>query len=174
VLGPDGWFHTGDTGTLDGDGRLTITGRTKDLIVTATGAAVAPRFLEDRLKLSPYVHEVVIVGDARPYLTALIDPAEDALASWAATHAVPYSSRRDLDAHAEIRELYEGCLDEVNRDLAPTEQVRDFRLLPAPLDQASGQLTSTHRVRREAVLDHYRELVGEMYDRAAPSAGGHS
>jgi long-chain acyl-CoA synthetase len=174
VLGPDGWFHTGDTGTLDADGRLTITGRTKDLIVTATGAAVAPRFLEDRLKLSPYVHEVVIVGDGRPYLTALIDPAEDALASWAATHAVPYSSRRDLDAQPEIRELYEGCLDEVNRDLAPNEQVRDLRLLPAPLDQASGQLTTTHRVRREAVLDRYAGLVDEMYRRAAPSVGEQS
>jgi long-chain acyl-CoA synthetase len=174
VLGPDGWFHTGDTGTLDADGRLTITGRTKDLIVTATGAAVAPRFLEDRLKLSPYVHEAVIVGDGRPYLTALIDPAEDALASWAATHAVPYSSRRDLDAQPEIRELYESCLDEVNRDLAPNEQVRDLRLLPAPLDQASGQLTTTHRVRREAVLDRYAGLVDEMYRPAAPSVGEQS
>lgn len=163
VLDPDGWFHTGDTGRLDPDGFLTVTGRTKDVVVTATGTPVEPRFLEDRLKRSPYVREAVLVGNGRPYLVALIGLAEDTLGAWASEQSVPYTTYRDLTQKPEVRRLIGDWIDSVNEDLGPAEQIRGFRLLPTQLDVASGALTPTHRVRREVVIERYAALVEDMY-----------
>jgi long-chain acyl-CoA synthetase len=163
VLDPDGWFHTGDTGRLDPDGHLTVTGRKKDVVVTAAGTPVEPRFLEDRLKRSPFVREAVLVGNARPFLVALIGLAEDNVGAWASEHSVPYTTFRDLSEKPEVSELIGDWIDSVNRDLGPAEQIRAFRVLPAQLDEASGALTSTRRVRREVVIERYAALVEDMY-----------
>ncbi len=163
VLDPDGWFHTGDTGRLDDAGYLTVTGRKKDLVVTAGGTTVEPQFLEDRLKRSPYVGEAVLVGNGRPYLVALIGLAEDNLGAWASEHSVPYTTFRDLAQKAQVTELIGDWIDKVNADLGPEVQIRAFRVLPAQLDQASGALTTTRRVRREVVVERYSTLVEDMY-----------
>jgi long-chain acyl-CoA synthetase len=163
VLDPDGWLHTGDTGRLDPDGYLTVTGRKKDLVVTTGGTPVEPRFLEDRLKRSPFVREAVLVGNARPYLVVLIGLAEDNVGAWASEHSVPYTTFRDLSEKPEVGQLIGDWVDSVNKDLGPAEQIRDFRVLPTQLDEASGALTSTRRVRREVVIERYAALVEDMY-----------
>ncbi len=163
VLDPDGWFHTGDTGWLDGDGHLVVTGRKKDVIVTAGGTPVEPRFLEDRLKRSPYVREAVLVGNGRPYLAALVDLAPENVGAWASEHSVPYTTFRDLSQKPEVAELVEGLVGSVNADLGPSEQIRAFRVLPTPLEDVPGALTSTRRVRREAVVERFVALVEDMY-----------
>jgi long-chain acyl-CoA synthetase len=164
VLDPDGWFHTGDTGWFDADGYLTVSGRKKDLVVTTGGAPVEPRFLEDRLKRSPYVREAVLVGNGRPFLVVLIGVAEENLGAWASEHSVPYTTFRDLAQKPEVARLIGDWIASVNADLGPGEQIRDFRVLPAQLDQASGALTSsTRRVRREVVIERYAQLVEDMY-----------
>lgn len=159
----DGWFHSGDLGQLDDHGNLTITDRKKDVIVTASGAAVAPRFLEERLARSPYVQQAVVIGDRRPYLSALVALAPDVVTAWALEHSVPFTTFRDLAESVEVQDLLRDVLDDVNRDVAPPEQVRDVRALPGPLDQSSGALTATQRVRREAVVAANADLVEEMY-----------
>jgi long-chain acyl-CoA synthetase len=163
VLDPDGWLHTGDTGRLDPDGYLTVTGRKKDLVVTTGGTPVEPRFLEDRLKRSPFVREAVLVGNARPYLVVLIGLAEDNVGAWASEHSVPYTTFRDLSEKPEVGQLIGDWVDSVNKDLGPAEQIRAFRVLPTQLDEASGALTSTRRVRREVVIERYAALVEDMY-----------
>ncbi|MBV8952384.1 MAG: long-chain fatty acid--CoA ligase, partial [Actinobacteria bacterium] len=157
------WFHTGDTGLLDDSGHLVVTGRKKDVIVTAAGTPVEPRFLEDRLKRSPYVREAVLVGNDRPYLVALIDLARDNVGAWASEHSVPYTTFRDLAQKPEVAELLDSWVGAVNAELGPAEQIRAFRVLPAPLDETPGALTSTRRVRRDAVVERYAALVEDMY-----------
>jgi long-chain acyl-CoA synthetase len=159
----DGWFHSGDLGRLDDDGNLSITDRKKDVIVTASGAAVAPRFIEQRLARSPYVQQAVVVGDGRPYLTALVALAPDVVTAWALDHSVPFTTFEDLTVSVEVQDLLRDVLDDVNAEVAPPAQVRDLRALPGPLDQSSGALTATQRVRRETVMSANAALVEEMY-----------
>ncbi len=158
-----GWFHTGDLGRLDDDGNLVITDRKKDVVVTASGAAIAPRFLEERLMRSPYVQQAVVVGDGRPYVTALVALAPDVVTAWALEHSVPFTTFQDLARSVEVQDLLRGVLDDVNRDVAPPEEIRDVRALPEPLEQSAGALTTTQRVRREAVISANAQLVEEMY-----------
>jgi long-chain acyl-CoA synthetase len=162
VLGPDGWLKTGDIGMLDEDGFLHITDRKKDILVTAGGKNVAPQNIENDLKTSKYVSQALVVGDARPYISALItlDPVE--IGSWAAEHGI------DADvsalAHDErVRELLQGVVDDLNRERSRFEQVKRFVILPRDFTLEHGEITPTLKVRRRAVREHFAEEIDALY-----------
>ena len=143
----DGWFRTGDVGELDEDGWLKITDRKKDLIITAGGKNIAPQNLENALKASRFVSQAVIVGDRRPYVTALItlDPAEMEVSG--------------ADAQALVQEI----VDEVNHDRVRVEQIKRFAILPRDFSQEEGELTPTLKLRRKVVHEHFATEIEQLY-----------
>ncbi|MER7459563.1 AMP-binding protein [Micromonospora sp. NPDC126480] len=163
VLEPDGWLHTGDVGEWVDGRHVRITGRAKDIMITAGGKNIGPAGIENELKASPYVKEAVLIGDRRPYLVALIGIEPDTVGQWAQARRLPYTTYRDLTTKPEVVELVRGIVDEVNRRHPPVEQVKRFRLLPKELDEDDGELTATQKVRREAVTRAFADLVDDLY-----------
>ena len=161
----DGWFHTGDVGHLDGDGYLVITDRIKDLLVLAGGKKVAPQPLEGRLKTSPWIAEVVMIGDRRPYVTCLIVPDFVALEAEAKARGWTAPDRRRVLDHPDVRALYQAELDRLNADLAPFEQIKRFVLLDRDLSQEAGELTPTLKVKRKVVMEHFAPAIEQLYAR---------
>ena len=163
TIDDDGWLHTGDVGELDVAGYLTITDRVKDLIITAGGKNVSPSEIENKLKVSPFVKEAIVIGDGRKYLVALIGIELDTVGDWAARHSLSYTTYADLASKREVIQLVDEWVDHVNRDLARVEQVKAFRLLDRELDHNSGELTATQKVKRRAVEKEFADQIEEMY-----------
>lgn len=165
VLDDDGWLHTGDLGELDADGYLTITGRKKELIVTAGGLNVSPNRLENLIKVSPFIREAMVIGDRRPFLSALIGVEPAGVGDWAHQQDLQFTSLSDLVHQPEVRRLIDGIITDVNRQLSDAEQIRAFEILPFDLDEI-GALTATQKVRRQQVTEHCSDLIAQMYSAA--------
>jgi long-chain acyl-CoA synthetase len=163
AIDEDGWLHTGDVGTLDADGYLTITDRKKDILITAGGKNVSPSWIENALKVSPWVREAVVVGDRRKYLVALIGIELDTVGDWATRQRIPFTTYADLSSRPEVVRLIAGWVQEVNGGLAQAEQVKRFALLPKELDHEEGELTATQKVKRRAIARQFAALVEDMY-----------
>ena len=162
VLGPDGWLKTGDIGMLDEDGFLHITDRKKDILVTAGGKNVAPQNIENDLKTSKYVSQALVVGDARPYVSALItlDPVE--IERWAGEQGV--AADMAALAHDErVHALLQGVVDDVNQERSRFEQVKRFTILPRDFTMDAGEITPTLKVRRRAVQEHFAAEIDALY-----------
>jgi long-chain acyl-CoA synthetase len=159
----DGWFLTGDIGTLDDDGFLRITGRKKELIVTASGKNVAPAPLEDRLRAHPLISEAVVVGDARPFIAALITLDPGAATAWARQHGLGDVTTADLTKNVALRAVIQSAVDDANRSVSRAESIREFALLPWNLTIAAGELTPTLKVRRAVVEKRYSNVIERMY-----------
>jgi long-chain acyl-CoA synthetase len=159
----EGWFATGDVGRFDSDGFLVITGRKKELLITAAGKNIPPQPIESGLRRSPYVQQTMVVGDGRPYLTALIVPAFSKLEALANRKRILFMSRERLLEHPKIRALYHEIVEDLNKDLSRFETLRRFTLLPEQFTQEAGELTPTNRLRRQIIERHYRKEISEMY-----------
>jgi long-chain acyl-CoA synthetase len=162
----DGWLHTGDLGRLDEDGFLYITGRKKDIIITAGGKNITPANLENGLKQNRWISQAVVVGDRRPYLIALVtlDPEEaPALAEQLGTGD---ASLPALAASHEVRAEVQKAIDEVNSHVGPVEQIKRFEILDHDLSQETGELTPTLKVKRNVVHEKFADVVDRVY--AAP------
>ena len=161
----DGWFHTGDVGELDEAGFLRITGRKKELIVTAGGKNVAPTVLEDRLRAHPLVGQVVVVGDGQPFIAALVTVDAEALPRWRRQHGKPEGdgSAADLVDDPELRGEIAAAVEEANRAVSRAEQIRKFRILPGDFTEEGGELTPTLKVRRSVVTSRYADDVAALY-----------
>jgi long-chain acyl-CoA synthetase len=144
----DGWFKTGDLGSFDDDGFLSITGRAKEIIVTSSGKNVTPTNIEEKIAKSDAVEQAIVVGDDRPYLVALIDTGDDGV---------------DPDDEG-IREQVQEAIDAANADLAKIEQVKKFAILDRSLSQEEGELTPTMKLKREAIQENFGELIDSLYD----------
>jgi long-chain acyl-CoA synthetase len=149
VLSDDGWFKTGDLGTLDEEGFLTIAGRTKEIIVTSSGKNITPTNIEEKITDSQIVSQAVVVGDDRPYLVALIELDEDNV---------------DGDDKDSARDEVQKAIDKANEDLAKIEQVKKFAILERPLSQDEGELTPTLKVKREKVYENFEDEIEALYD----------
>jgi long-chain acyl-CoA synthetase len=156
----DGWLHTGDLGSLDADGFLYITGRKKDIIITAGGKNITPANLENGLKQNRYVSQAVVVGDRRPYLVALITLDPDELAGFAQQHGLEPGDVAGSDA---MREEVQRVVDEVNSKVGRVEQIKKFTILPEDLSQATGELTPTLKVKRNVVNEKFADEVEKLY-----------
>jgi long-chain acyl-CoA synthetase len=162
VLTPDGWLKTGDIGHLDEDGYLHITDRKKDILVTAGGKNVAPQNIENDLKTSKYVSQALVVGDARPYVAALItlDPME--VGRWASENGVD-GDPAALAADERVRTLVQEVVDDANRERSRFEQVKRFAVLPRDFSMEEGEITPTLKVRRRAVQEHFASQIEALY-----------
>jgi long-chain acyl-CoA synthetase len=158
----DGWLHTGDLGEVDEDGFIKITGRKKDIIITAGGKNITPANLESAIKQHPLVSQCVVVGDRRPYLVALVtlDP-EEAIA-YAKENGLPEDAER-LAANPQVRRALEGHVAKINEKFARVEQVKKIAILSRDLSQESGELTPTLKVKRAAVAAKHQPEIEKLY-----------
>jgi long-chain acyl-CoA synthetase len=166
TIEPDGWLHTGDVGEWVDGTHVKITDRIKDIIITAGGKNIAPSEIENALKASPYIKEAIVIGDRRPYLTALVGIEFDTVGDWAQRHGIPYTTYRDLGEKPEVQKLAQGVIDDVNTRFARAEGIKKFRMLPKELDHEDGELTATQKVKRAAIAKMFSELVESMYQKA--------
>ena len=162
----DGWFHTGDIGTIDEHGYLRITDRKKDLLVTSGGKKIAPQPIEGVIKRSPLVAEAVLLGDRRKYAAALIVPSFPALERRLKDLGRPPGSRDELAARADVLALYQEIIDALNRDLSQFERIKKIAILSAEFSIQSGELTPTLKVKRKVIEERWREAIEALYGNA--------
>lgn len=169
----DGWFRTGDVGTLDSEGYLTITGRKKEILVTAAGKNVSPGQLEDQIRSDALVSQVVVVGDGRPFVAALISLDPETLPSWLERKNIPTDTpMSELIERSEIRSHVQSVVDKANESVSRAESIREFRLLKDDLTIESGHLTPSMKIRRADVMKDYSEIVDQLYADAAEARAG--
>jgi long-chain acyl-CoA synthetase len=164
ALDDDGWFRSGDLGNLDGDGFLTITGRKKEIIVTAGGKNVAPAVLEERIRAHPLISHCVVIGDRRPFIAALVTIDEDAWPKWLTGHGRPAETpvadlRDDPTLNAEIQ----SAVDDANKAVSSAESIKKFRILPRDLSDTTGELTPSLKVKRDVVHQTYASEITAIY-----------
>lgn len=163
VFTKDGFFKTGDIGTIDDKNRLSITGRIKDIIVTAGGKNISPQNIENSLKGSKYIEQVAIIGDRRKYLTALIIPVFDELRKWAKTKKLTFSDNSELIRNEMVVAMMADEIDKFTKRFSRVEQIRKFRLLDAEWTQATEELTPTLKIKRAVVERKYAHEIDSMY-----------
>jgi long-chain acyl-CoA synthetase len=162
ALTSDGWLRTGDVGEIDEQGLVTITDRKKDIIVTAGGKNVAPQNLENALKTGKYVSQALVVGDRRPYLSALITLDADEIGRWARERGID-GDMAAISGDPQVHELVEGIVEQVNRDRSRYEQIKRFTILPRDFTMDAGEVTQTLKLRRSTCLEHFRDEVEGLY-----------
>ena len=162
TLQSDGWFHTGDVGEIDDEGFVRITGRKKEILVTAGGKNVAPAVLEDRVRAHPLVSQCLVVGDGQPFIAALVTIDADAFPSWAESRG-KRGSLADLVDDPDLRAEVQGAVDEANKAVSKAEAIRKFRVLADDWTEERGQLTPSLKLKRTVVMRDLRNEVAALY-----------
>jgi len=163
----DGWFKTGDVGTIEKHGDnmyIRITDRIKDLIITAGGKNIAPQVIETMLGEDLYIEQVVVVGDGRKYISALIVPNFEILNEYAKSKGIQYSSRQELISHPGILEFYNNKIEKLTEGLGQVEKIKRFTLMPAEFTQDNGEITPTMKIRRKVIQQRYSDIINKMYE----------
>jgi long-chain acyl-CoA synthetase len=163
ALDAEGWLRSGDVGSLDDEGFLQVTGRKKELIVTAGGKNVAPAVLEDRLRANPLISQCVVVGDGRPYIACLITLDADGLEFWRKQHGRPADA--DVSDDPELIADIQAAVDDANKAVSRAESIRRFRILPSDFTEANGYLTPSLKVRRNLVVKDFSGDIEALYNR---------
>jgi long-chain acyl-CoA synthetase len=162
VLDGDGWLRSGDIASIDEEGFVTITDRKKDIIVTAGGKNIAPQNIENDLKTSRFVSQALVVGDRRPYPTALITLDADEIGKWAGDQGID-GGLDVLASDKRVRELIAGVVDDVNRERTRFEQIKRFAILPRDFEAEREEVTPTLKLRRRTCIEHFAETVESLY-----------
>lgn len=162
----DGYLKTGDIGLIDEDGFLTITGRIKDIIVTAGGKNISPQNIESYLKKSPYIEQIAIIGDRRKFLSCLVVPNFEELKKWAIANGkgLNFSNREEVVNNKHVNDLIEKELLDLTKNFARVEQVKKFKLIKDEWSQATGELTPTLKIKRNVVEEKYSALIESIYE----------
>jgi long-chain acyl-CoA synthetase len=159
----NGWLHTGDLGRLDDDGFLYITGRKKDIIITAGGKNITPANLENGLKQNRWISQAVVIGDRRPYLVALVTLDPEEAPALAEQLGIENADPAALSQDEKVREEIQKAIDDVNSHVGPVEQIKRFEILDHDLSQETGELTPTLKVKRNVVYEKYADLFERLY-----------
>ena len=159
----NGWFATGDIGKFDDDGYLCITDRIKNLIITSGGKNIAPQRIETELAKAHYIEQMIVIGDRRKFITALIVPNFDVLETFAREKGILFSSREELIQHPNVTAFYRTHIDQHSQKLAAYEQIKQFSLLPSLFTQENGELTPTQKLKRKVVVEKYADAIDAMY-----------
>ncbi len=163
VIDPEGWFHTGDVGELDNDGYLRITGRKKEILVTAAGKNVAPAPLEDSIRAHRLISQVMVVGDDKPFIGALVTLDVEALGQWKAANGRPDASLAELASDPAIVAEVQGAVDNANRMVSKAEQIKKFVILDKDLTEETGHLTPSLKVKRNLVIRDFAQQIDDLY-----------
>jgi len=163
AIDKDGWFHTGDIGTLDENRMLTITDRKKEIFKLSGGKYVAPQVVENKFKESMFIEQIMVIGDNEKFTAALIVPDFQFLHNWCSIHKVTFRENDDLIAKQKIVDRYQEEIDKFNKDLGHTEQIKVFRLVSDQWTPESGDLSPTQKLKRKVVMKKYKKLVEEIY-----------
>ncbi len=162
VLATDGWLRTGDVGEIDDEGFVRVTGRKKELLVTAGGKNVSPTLLEDAVRAHPLVSQCMVVGDGRPYVAALTTLDREAVATWSRSRGLPQEAAELVD-HPALRAELQRAVDDANRSVSQAESIRRFTVLPADWSEEGGQLTPSLKLRRAIVTQQCRSEIEALY-----------
>lgn len=166
----DGWFSTGDIGTLDSDGYLSITGRKKELLITAAGKNVAPAVLEDPLRSHPLIGQAVVIGDQKPFISAIVSLDPEMLPIWLANHGGDSSlSVKDAAKNELVHLAVQKAIDEVNQLVSRAESIRKFVIIDSELTEQSGHLTPSLKIKRSSVLRDFNDVIENIYSGAKPT-----
>ncbi|HON78225.1 MAG TPA: long-chain fatty acid--CoA ligase [Spirochaetota bacterium] len=163
AMTPEGWFRTGDIGYQDDEGFLHITDRKRDVIVNDKEMVIAPQGIESLIGQDHYIEHIIVAGDRREYLTALIVPDYDALKEYARSGKISWTSMEDLTGKPEIYDFYRQRIDMHSDYLPPHEKIRRFTLLPRKFSMEEGELTPTHKIRRRTIEKHFKNIIDGMY-----------
>jgi long-chain acyl-CoA synthetase len=162
AIDADGWQHSGDVGEWNGS-NLKIVDRLKDIIITAGGKNISPSEIENLVKMSPFVGEVIVIGDKRKFVTALVAVDFEATSEWAQRKRIPHTTYSDLSSKPEVRDLLQKVITEVNVNLANVEQIKKFDIITKELDHEDGELTATMKVKRSVIEERFRDQIEAMY-----------
>ncbi|MEP6463353.1 MAG: AMP-dependent synthetase/ligase [Frankiaceae bacterium] len=163
VLEPDGWFHTGDIGELDGDGFLRITGRKKELIITSSGKNVSPAYLEEGLRAHALISQCMIVGDRKPYIAALITLDAEALEGWKERNGKTAATVAEIKADPDLIAAIDAAVAGANKTVSRAEGIRRYRILDVDFTEAGGQMTATLKLKRNVVIKDFAEEIDALY-----------
>jgi long-chain acyl-CoA synthetase len=163
ALEPDGWFHSGDIGEIDDDGFVTITGRKKELIVTAAGKNVAPAVLEDRLRANWLVSQCMVVGDAKPFIAALVTIDPESFPAWVAQNNKGDVTVADMVNDPDLNAAIQSAIDEANKAVSHAEAIKKFAILPVDWTEEGGQITPSLKLKRSVVMEEFSEDVEQLY-----------
>ncbi|MEJ5920173.1 MULTISPECIES: AMP-dependent synthetase/ligase [unclassified Corynebacterium] len=162
----DGWFYTGDIGELDPTGHLRVTGRKKEIIVTAGGKNVSPTPLEERMRTHPLISQAVVLGDGRKFISVLVTLDEEAAKKWKIEHGLPENtSIRELATNAVLRAEIQDAVNAANELVSHAEAIKKFHILPRDLTEEDGELTPTMKIKRNVVMDRFAHEIEQMYQR---------
>lgn len=159
----NGWMHTGDIGEIDDEGFYKIVDRKKDIIITAAGKNIAPQYIENKLKFSPFINDAIVIGDKRKYLSAIIVLDEENINKFAQDNKVQYSTYADLASNTDIKALIDKEVNAVNKTLARVQNIRKYTILNKRLYQEDGEMTPTMKVKRSYINNTYADLIESMY-----------
>jgi long-chain acyl-CoA synthetase len=160
----DGWFKTGDAGKFDDNGNLIIIDRIKDLMKTSNGKYICPQLIENLLTNDNYIEKAVVVGDNKPYVTALLVPNFEALKNFADNSNIHFSSFEELISHPKVKDLFTSRINHIQQHLSGFEKIKKFQLLPTDFNMDKGEITPTLKVRRKIVLEKFKLLIDDMYN----------
>ena len=163
VIDKDGWFHTGDKGTFHEGGFLAITGRIKEQFKTSTGKYVAPQLVENKFKESSLIEQIMVIGEYRQFVAALIVPSFDNLKGWCKKQGISGESNQEMISNPEVLKQYQSILEEYNPNFNPVEQIKKFELLPREWTIESGELTPTMKCKRSVIMEKCEDLVEKIY-----------
>jgi long-chain acyl-CoA synthetase len=172
TIDAEGWLHTGDVGEIDSEGYLKIIDRKKELIITAGGKNISPANLEALLKQHPLVGQAAVIGDRRPYVSALIVLDPEVAPVWARKAGIAFTSMADLAAHPAVRAEIQKAVDETNRHVSQVEGIKRFTILPADWTPETDELTPTLKLKRRVITQKYGDLIERMYARDEGSPAG--
>jgi long-chain acyl-CoA synthetase len=162
VLERDGWLHTGDVGEVDDEGFVRITGRKREILVTAGGKNVAPAVLEDRLRAHPLVSQCLVVGDGQPFIAALVTLDPEAATEWAASRGKP-RHLAELAEDTDLRSEIAAAVEDANQAVSRAESIRKFTILDHDWTEEGGQLTPSLKLKRSVVLRECRDDIADLY-----------